>query len=278
MAGVHERNGEGHNRIKHYPFPEGVPHPFLVALGVMDRQGAVVAAMRRKFVQINMLLSSIHDLLEFVQTQPGPFRVVDAGCGKGYLTFALASILGDRAEVIGIDSRDDVIATCRSVCERLAIKNLTFELGTIGSVDASIAPDLLISLHACNTATDVALFKAIQMNARAIAVAPCCQHELAPLIPKSLCSIIFGHPIMAQKAAALLTDAFRCELLSACGYDVKAIEFVDPEQTPKNILIKAIRTGVSRPLHEDFLKIRRQLSSGITLERLLVAFHNLDVT
>ena len=263
-----------HNRIKPYLFPEGEAHPFLCALGVMDRKGAVKAAMRRKFVQINAFLEAIGDLLDHLCGQKRSLRIVDAGCGKGYLTFALATLLHEKlgldAEVIGIDSRDDVISQCRSVRDELSMPYLDFRSASIGSFEDALAPDLLIALHACNTATDVALFKAVQWNTEAIAVAPCCQHELAPMIPAALCPLIFDYPIFAQKAAALLTDAFRCELLSACGYTVKASEFVDPDHTPKNILLKAVRNGKRRPLQPEFCKLRHHLPSGILLERLLV--------
>jgi hypothetical protein len=262
-----------HNRIKTYLFPEGEAHPFLVALGVMDRRGNVSPSMRRKFVQINAFLDAIHDLLDHLQQRKKPLRIVDAGCGKGYLTFAVATflndILGVDAEVIGIDSRDDVISQCRAVRDQIGLRTLDFRMATVGSLEDSLAPDLLIALHACNTATDVALFKAVQWGTEAIAVAPCCQHELAPMIPSTLFSIIFDHPIFAQKAASLLTDAFRCELLSSCGYRMKAIEFVDPDHTPKNILLKGVKNEERRPLNGDFCHLRRHLPSGILLERLL---------
>ena len=271
---VNERKVDGHNRIKPYLFPEGTPHPFLVALDVMDRQGRVLVPMRRKFVQINTFLESINDLLEFVHERKKSFRIVDAGCGKGYLTFALAAHLleryGEGAEVVGIDSRTDVIDQCITVKNSLRFTNLNFHCESIGSMDESLAPDFLIALHACNTATDVAIYKAIQMKALAIAVAPCCQHELAPLIPKTLFPMVFDHPILAQRAAAVLTDAIRCELLSVCGYRVKAVEFVDPEHTPKNTLIKAVYTDQPRSPGIEFLALRQQLGSGILLERLLI--------
>lgn len=263
-----------HNRVKSYQFPEGQIHPFLVALGVMDNRGNVKAAMRRKFVQINAFIEAISGLLDHLFCLNRPIRIVDAGCGKGYLTFAIATLLTTmpniEAEVIGIDSRDDVTSTCRAVRDALHLNTLDFRTATIGSLDTSSAPDFLIALHACNTATDVALFKAIQCGAEAIAVAPCCQHELASIIPSGFLPTIFDHPILAQKASSLLTDAFRCELLSACGYNVKAVEFVDPDHTPKNILLKAVKRGQKSPVKGDFRALRRRLPSGILLERLLV--------
>jgi hypothetical protein len=262
-----------HNRVKPYPFPEGEKQPFLEELGVMDGSGKVKAAMRHKFIQINAFLECANDLFVHLQRLNRPLCVVDAGCGKGYLTFALALFLRDKmgldVKVIGIDSREDVISECRRVCDMLAIPNLNFQKASIGSVERKERPDLLIALHACNTATDVALFKAIQWKTEAIAVAPCCQHELASMIPRQVLPMIFDHPILAQKAASLMTDALRCELVAACGYKVKAIEFVDPEHTPKNILLKSIRTGAIRPLSNDFWNFRRLLPSGILLERLL---------
>lgn len=264
---------ESHNRIKPYLFKEGEIHPFLVALGVTDSHGKVIPPMRRKFVQINAFLEAIHDLLDHVCRLNKPLRIVDAGCGKAYLTFALATYLGTiqglQFEVIGIDSREDVISKALSIRDTLKYHALDFRSATIGSFDDSSPLDLLICLHACNTATDVALFKAVQKGAEAIAVAPCCQHELCPLIPPHFLPILFDHPILAQKTASLLTDAFRCELLGACGYSVKAIEFVDPEHTPKNILLKAVKQGECRPLRKEFCEVRGLLPSGILLERLL---------
>ena len=263
-----------HNRVKPYLFPEGESHPFLCGLGIMDVQGRVKASMRHKFVQINGFLEAISDVIDHLRKVHRPFRVVDAGCGKGYLTFALAALLTDvyslDVEVIGIDSREDVISQCRRLCSQIGLRHLDFRVAAIGSLEADLAPDCMIALHACNTATDVALFKAIQWNAEAMAVAPCCQHELAPLIPSSLLPMIFEYPLFAQKAAALLTDAFRCELLSACGYQVTAMEFVDEEHTPKNTLIKAIKHGKRRGVSANFREGRGRLPKSILLERLLV--------
>jgi SAM-dependent methyltransferase len=262
-----------HNRVKPYLFPEGEQHPFLCALGIMDEKGRVKASMRHKFVQINGFLEAISDVIDHLRQNNRPFRVVDAGCGKGYLTFALATLLTSvyslDVEVIGIDSREDVISQCRNVCAQLGICQLDFRVASIGSLEETQSPDFMIALHACNTATDVALFKAIQWKSEAIAVAPCCQHELAPQIPPSLLPMIFEYPLFAQKAAALLTDAFRCELLSSCGYKVTPMEFVDEEHTPKNTLLKAIRHGKSRDLAPDFQEVRERLPKGILLERLL---------
>lgn len=263
-----------HNRAKKYLFPEGVFQPFLHALHIMDRQGNVQAKMRRKFVQVNTFLESIGDLLDHLRHNKKTIRVVDVGCGKGYLTFALAALLQDHlgvaAEVIGIDSREDVISHCSAVRDQLALSTLDFRMATIGSLDRSLSPDLLIALHACNTATDVALFKAVEWGTEAVAVAPCCQHELESMIHPSLFPMLFQYPIFAHKAAALLTDAFRCELLSACGYRVHAMEFTDPDHTPKNILLKAVKTGKKQPLRSEFHLVRQSLPSGILLERLLI--------
>jgi SAM-dependent methyltransferase len=260
-----------HNRQKAYAFPEHEATPFLELLGVMDSHGNVRSSMRKKFVQINAFLDVVEDL--FVPFKGKKIRVVDAGCGKGYLSFAMSFFLpriGVDAEVVGVDSRNDVMETCTRIQEKLFIKNLRFECGTIGSISSGLAPDVLIALHACNTATDVALFKAVQHQSKAFAVAPCCQHELSSLIPKDLFPMISKQPCFLQKAAALMTDAMRCELLSSCGYKVKAVEFVDPDHTPKNTLLKGQYTGCKKQLGKDFQSIRSMLPSGILLERLLV--------
>lgn len=261
-----------HDREKRYLLPAGTPVPFLVDLGVMREDGSVVKSMYDKFRQINRFLEFIDDVLPTLTKaagsyppsghenhpdhviQPGrPIRVVDFGCGKSYLTFAvhhyLVAVKGLKAEITGLDLKDDVIERCSALAERLGAADLHFQRGDIASYSADEPPDLVISLHACDTATDAALAQAIAWKAPVILAVPCCQHELNAALSRMDASnsplltdlgSALKHGIVRERVAALLTDASRAESLERAGYRAQILEFIDMSHTPKNLLIRAV--------------------------------------
>jgi SAM-dependent methyltransferase len=235
-----------HDRRKHYVIPEGTPVPFLVELGVMSKDGNVRAQRYDKFRQVNRFLELVDDAVP--QLPRGRrLRVVDFGSGKSYLTFALHHLLvelrGLDVEIVGLDLKEDVIARCDALARTLKYDRLHFEVGDIALYDAVDSADLVVSLHACDTATDAALDKAVRWGAEVILAAPCCQHELLGQISDDSLAPLLRHGILKERFAALVTDAARAELLERAGYDVQVLEFVDLEHTAKNLLIRAVKTG-----------------------------------
>lgn len=234
-----------HNRSKQYLLQEGNPIPFLVALGIMNSEGKVHAQKRDKFKQINRFLEIVSDILPATEGQC--LRVLDFGCGKAYLTFSLYHYLshlrGIPIEMRGIDLKTEVIARCQALADELGYTGLRFVREDIHSYNPKGKIDLMVSLHACDTATDAALEKAIAWKADAILCVPCCQHEVFKQIANPTLGPILEHGILKEKFSALVTDAARGKLLEYAGYSVQIMEFIDPEHTPKNILIRAVRTA-----------------------------------
>ncbi|WP_068467622.1 class I SAM-dependent methyltransferase [Candidatus Protochlamydia phocaeensis] len=233
-----------HNRAKQYLLPEGMPIPFLVSLGIMNAQGKVLAQKMDKFRQINRFVEMIDDVLPHL-AQDRPLHIIDFGCGKAYLTFALYHYLKfsqkRQVNVIGLDLKQDVIQHCQQLAEELGYEDLQFLLGDINRYETAQPVDLVVSLHACDTATDAALEKAIRWQAQAILCVPCCQHELFKQVRNPDLAPLLDHGILKERFAALATDAARSQLLEALGYHTQVMEFIDLEHTPKNLLIRAIR-------------------------------------
>lgn len=249
------------SKSRNYLLCEGEPVPFLVHLGVMTAEGKVVKAKYDKFRQINRFLEMLDDVLDDVfrlrdsENNPvslqNPFRIVDFGSGKSYLTFAvqhyLTQIKKIPCEIFGLDLKKDVIAYCNSLAEKLELKNLSFAVGDIASFGEEKQPDIIITLHACDTATDYALDYAVKRKALAILSVPCCQHEInAQLSAKSVeddspFEALLKHGLIKERFAALVTDAVRSQLLEKCGYKVQILEFIEESATPKNLLIRAVR-------------------------------------
>ena len=231
-----------HDRAKHHILTDGVAVPFLIELGVMTANGKVRAQRFDKFRQVNRFLELVSDIVPALP--PGPLRIVDFGSGKSYLTFALHHLLTEiharSVDIVGLDLKQDVVEHCEAIARSLGAKGLRFELGDIAAFSALEGVDLVVSLHACDTATDDALDRAVRANAKVILAVPCCQHELlsqldsAPLLP------LLRHGTLRERFAAEVTDAARAQLLGAVGYDVQVVEFVDLEHTPKNVLIRAV--------------------------------------
>jgi SAM-dependent methyltransferase len=263
-----------HDRRKRYVLPEGEAVPFLVELGVMTPQGAVRAKRFDKFRQVNRFLELVDDIVP--QLPPsGTLRVVDFGSGKSYLTFALHHLLrrvhGRDVELVGLDLKEDVVARCSALAERLGSEGLRFEVGDIHGYRGVTGADLVVSLHACDTATDAALERAVRWDASVILAVPCCQHELLRQIESEALAPLLRHGVLRERFAAEVTDAARAQLLGLAGYDVQLVEFVELEHTPKNVLIRAVRgrRGDRGRLARQYLGFKQALGIEPYLERAL---------
>ena len=231
-----------HDRQKHYLLEEGTPYDFLVQLGVMTEDGKVKKHHYDKFRQINRFLEIADNCFSDLPSD-GTLRIIDFGCGKSYLTFALYYYLKlkrDRnVEIIGLDLKEDVIAFCNDTARKLGYDKLKFLVGDIADYDCEGA-DMVVTLHACDTATDYALINAVRWGSRVILSVPCCQHELFSQIHEPVNDPMLKHGIIKDKFTELLTDALRGLKLEAAGYEVNMIEFTSLEHTSKNIMIKAV--------------------------------------
>lgn len=267
-----------HNRSKKHLLPEGIPDQYLIGLGLMGTNGKVNASQAHKFRQINRFLELVVHTLNSMP-EGRPFHIVDMGCGKAYLTFALYHYLrevkGIDVELTGVDRRADVIAGCRELAETLGYHGLHFVQSDIESFTPSLSVDAVVSLHACDTATDDALAKALEWNTQYIFVAPCCQHELYNQVQSEELGCLLKHGILKERFAALVTDAARAELLNANGYKTQIVEFIDLEHSPKNLLIRAEK-GPSDPRAEQAKKNYRRMKDALRinpkLENLLSDF------
>lgn len=234
-----------HNRRKQYLIPEDEPCQFLAEIGVMNSEGRVLAAKYHKFRQINRFLELVDDVLPHLPADR-TIQVVDFGSGKSYLTFALHHLLtrirGRAAHIVGVDRKADVIRDCSRIAAELGCHELTFQCGDIAEFGSVGQVDLMVCLHACDTATDAALAQAVRWQTPVILAVPCCQHELATQFkPDPALAAIDAHGILKERFAAIATDALRANLLELCGYQTQVVEFIDLEHTAKNLLIRAIR-------------------------------------
>ncbi|QDU78321.1 hypothetical protein Pla110_00220 [Polystyrenella longa] len=268
-----------HNRAKQYLIPEGVPCPFLQEIGVMTPEGKVKASRYNKFRQINRFLELIDDVVPALP-KSGQLQIVDFGCGKSYLTFALHHLLtgiqSREVNIVGLDRRQDVISTCSRIAGQLDCSGLEFQKGDIQHYLPETQIDMAVSLHACDTATDEVLAQAIAWKAKVILAVPCCQHEVFSLLPKDHLHALTQHGILKERYASLVTDALRAKLLEAAGYQVQIVEFIDMEHTAKNLLIRAVKVErqprVLTRRFEEFQAFRQELGlPELTLERLLKA-------
>lgn len=252
----------GHNKIKNYIIAEGTPVLFLISLGIMTPEGKVINSRYDKFKQINRFLEYIDDILPSVMEQKKsenhPLKIADFGCGKSYLTFAvhyfLTQIKKIDCRIVGLDLKKDVIEHCNKLAKDFGCEGLIFKTGDIAEYSDSEPennPDIIITLHACDTATDYALKYAVEKNAKAILSVPCCQHEINQQLEKNkkllseseanVLAPVFKHGLLRERVSALLTDSLRADYLERCGYKVDVMEFIDMSHTPKNILLRAVR-------------------------------------
>jgi SAM-dependent methyltransferase len=258
-----------HDRPKRRLLAEGEPVPFLVELGVMTPDGKVRASRYDKFRQVNRFLELVDAVLP-----RRALRIVDFGSGKSYLTFALYHLLaverGLDVEIVGLDLKEDVIERCRALASTLGYERLQFEVGDIALFDGARA-DVVVSLHACDTATDAALERAVRWNAEVILAVPCCQHELLDQVDDDDLAPLLQHGILRERFASLATDAARAELLRVAGYDAHVVEFVDLEHTAKNLLIRAVRRdgSVASGAMARYRVFKRRLGIDPALERAL---------
>ncbi|KMZ52315.1 class I SAM-dependent methyltransferase [Dorea sp. D27] len=235
-----------HNRQKQYILKEGIPVPFLIDLGVMTEEGKVIKSRFDKFRQINRFLEFIEDILP--QLDRGrEVTILDFGCGKSYLTFAmyyyLHELKGYDVRIIGLDLKSDVIRSCNELSEKYGYSKLRFLEGNIADYTGVEKVDMVVTLHACDTATDFALAKAVRWDAKVILSVPCCQHELNAQMKNDVLGPVMNYGLLKERFAALVTDGLRAQYLEREGYDAQILEFIDMEHTPKNILIRAVKTG-----------------------------------
>ena len=242
-----------HNRKKRYLLEEGTPIPFLVDLGVMTAEGAIVRSRYDKFRQINRYLEFVEDILPELD-KDRELTLIDFGCDKSYLTFALYYYLTVkkqyRIRMIGLDLKKDVMEHCQELAEKYGYDRLTFLTGDIADYDGVELVDMVVSLHACDTATDYALEKALQWNAKVIFAVPCCHHELNRQMHSTEMNPVLKYGLIQERMAALMTDAFRADVLELEGYQVQVLEFIDMEHTPKNILIRAVKQNTPLPFEK----------------------------
>lgn len=262
-----------HNRKKNYVLEEGKPVPFLIDLGVMTSEGKVVRAKYDKFRQINRFLEFVEDILPRLDKN-SETTILDFGCGKSYLTFAMYYYLevlkGYPVRIIGLDLKKDVIVRCNELSDKFGFEKLHFYHGDIADYEGVNQVDMVVTLHACDTATDYALAKAVAWGAKVILSVPCCQHELNSQIHNDLMEPVFQYGLIKERMAALYTDALRAELLEHQGYRTQILEFIDMEHTPKNLLIRAVKQGNKKNNTDEIKAIIGFLSVEPTLAKLLM--------
>lgn len=260
-----------HNREKQYILSENEKIPFLVDLGVQSAEGKLIHAKYDKFRQINRYLEFIRDIIPALP-QERELTIIDFGCGKSYLTFAmyfyLHNMLGMNIKVIGLDLKEDVIKKCNELKDKYGYDGLSFQMGDISRFEGVDKVDMVVTLHACDTATDYALYKAVKWGAQVILSVPCCQHEMNAKMKNDELTPMIKYGIIRERFAALATDAIRANILEQCGYTTQILEFIDMEHTPKNILIRAVKNDKSKMMS----------SAGIKKNNAFMDFLNVEPT
>lgn len=259
-----------HNRVKQYILKEGIPVPFLVDLGIQTREGAIVRSKYDKFKQINRYLEFVEDVLPVLKGE-GAIHIIDFGCGKSYLTFALYYYLHELQKldvmITGLDLKTDVIHNCNRLARSYGYDRLQFVQGDIKNFTGSDQVDMVVTLHACDTATDYAIEKAVGWGAKVIFTVPCCQHEVNGQIQNKLLHPVLKYGLLKERLSAILTDAIRANLLEEAGYDTQVLEFIEMEHTPKNILIRAVRRQEKRE-DSGISELTAALGVETTLQKL----------
>lgn len=266
-----------HNRKKKYILEEGIPVPFLIDLGVMTQNGNIINAHYDKFRQINRFLEYIEDILPSLPTGR-ELRILDFGCEKSYLTFAIYYYLkvlkGYPVRITGLDLKEDVIRHCNELAVKYGYDKLEFLCGDIAYYDGCSQVDMVVTLHACDTATDYALAKAVGWGAKVILSVPCCQHELNKQMKNDLLSPVLHYGILKERMAALITDGLRAQILEANGYRTQILEFIDMAHTPKNLLIRAVYNGHCADNKAQINELLAAFDVNPTLYRLLCKKNN----
>ena len=268
-----------HNRQKKYILNPEKKVGFLMDLGVMTREGAIAKAHYDKFRQINRFLEFIEDVLWRLPKER-EITIIDFGCGKSYLTFAmyyyLKELKGLDVRIVGLDLKEDVIDKCNRLSKKYGYEKLDFVKGDIASYDKVSKVDMVVTLHACDTATDVSIAKAVKWRADVILSVPCCQHELNAQINNEVLAPLLSYGIIKERLAALITDGLRAQMLDGAGYDTQILEFVDMEHTPKNLLIRAVKTDKKKDNSQELSKCMEFLSVDPTLKGLLFEQESID--
>lgn len=260
-----------HNKKKQYLLPEGMIIPPLIDLGILTKDGHIIQASYDKYKQINRFIEIIDDNIK----DEKKLKIIDFGCGKSYLTFIvyyyLTFIKKIECEIIGLDLKNDVIDFCNSLVEKYKYSNIKFLKGDIADFTDENNIDMIITLHACDTATDYALYHAIRMKCKYIFSVPCCQHEINQELSSDKFHIINKFGILKERFSAILTDSIRANILQYCGYKTQLLEFVDFENSPKNLLIRATLTNnkPNKEIKEEIDKVIEEYNISQTLYNLI---------
>ena len=260
-----------HNKTKKYILEEGIPVPFLIDLGVQTKEGKIIRSHYDKFRQINRYLEFVADIMPILPTDRS-INIIDFGCGKSYLTFALyyyMKVLCHRdIHVIGLDLKEKVIEDCNKLAIQYGYDNLHFVTGDVSTYTGEGQVDMVVTLHACDTATDYALEKAVNWGAKVIFSVPCCQHEVNAQIQNEQLAPLLKYGLLKERISALITDGIRANLLEEQGYQVQVMEFIDMEHTPKNILIRAVKEKAGKTQSTGIKETTEFLNVNNTLQKL----------